>query len=390
MHEKDSMDSGPYSVVDLFSGAGGISLGFEAPERLNGLASLGYSEIGFDSQVFETVFAVDNDEYTAESFRANFDAELYDGDIRDIESFSAYSDADIVVGGPPCQGFSNLNSVKTEELEDERNKLWRQYMRAVEEIDPDVFLIENVPRFLKSQEGARTVEIAEDLGYTTVVDTLWAHEYGVPQKRKRGFVLGSKLGVPFFPAETNGGIRTVEDAIGDLPHEPTEENWHVSRKHVTELSKNRMEEVPYGGNRFDIPEQLLPDCWKNKDRGGTDLFGRLWWERPSVTIRTEFYKPEKGRYLHPEANRSLTIREGARLQTFPDEFEFEGPRTRVAPQIGNALPPKLSYHLAEAVKLHLEGKESRINPEAETEHEVFKKSFRIGEQEQTELATYSD
>ena len=381
------MGDSTYTVADLFSGAGGISLGFERPADINGIGNLGYENIGFESNPFETVLAVEHDDYTAETFRKNFDAEVRETDIRDIDSFAEY-DADIVVGGPPCQGFSNLNSVKTEELEDERNTLWRQFMRAVEEIDPDIFLIENVARFLKSQQGARTVQIAEELGYTTVVDTLWAHKYGVPQKRKRGFVLGSKLGVPFFPEELDTEIRTVDDAIGDLPHEPTEENWHVSRKRVTELSKNRMREVPKGGNRFDIPEELLPDCWKNKDRGGTDLFGRLWWDRPSVTIRTEFYKPEKGRYLHPEANRSITVREGARLQTFPDDFEFVGPRTRVAPQIGNALPPKLAFHLAEAIEAHLGGKESRIDPDAETEHEVFKKSFRIGEQEQTQLASF--
>lgn len=382
------MGDSTYKVVDLFSGAGGISLGFEMPERLNGLADLDYSDIGFDSNPFETILAVEHDDYTAETFRRNFDADVREGDIREMDSFSSYSDADIVVGGPPCQGFSNLNSVKTEELEDERNTLWRQYMRVVEEIDPDVFLIENVPRFLKSGQGARTVQIAEDLGYTTVVDTLWAHQYGVPQKRKRGFVIGSKLGVPFFPEELDEEIRTVKDAFGDLPEEPTEENWHVSRKRVTQLSKDRMEEVPKGGNRFDIPENLLPECWKNKDRGGTDLYGRLWWDRPSVTIRTEFYKPEKGRYLHPEANRSITIREGARLQTFPDDFEFVGPRTRVAPQIGNALPPKLAYHLAEAIKMHLEGEDSHINPDAETEHEIFKKSFRVGDGEQAQLSSF--
>jgi len=384
------MASGKYEVIDLFSGAGGISLGFENPEELNGLADLKYSDIGFSSDLFETTVAVEHDDYTAETFRRNFDAEVIEADIREIDSFSEYSDADIVVGGPPCQGFSNLNSVKTSELEDERNKLWRQYMRAVEEIDPEVFLIENVPRFLKSQEGARTVQIAEELGYTTVVDTLWAHEYGVPQKRKRSFVIGSKLGVPFFPAALDEEVRTVRDAISDLPEEPSEKNWHVSRKRVTELSKKRMREVPKGGNRFDIPTDLLPECWKNKDSGGTDLFGRLWWERPSVTIRTEFYKPEKGRYLHPEANRSITIREGARLQTFPDDFEFVGPRTRVAPQIGNALPPKLAYHLAEALKLHLNGKESTVNPDAETAHEVFKKSFRIGDLQQAELTSFGN
>ncbi|WP_276282735.1 DNA cytosine methyltransferase [Halorussus caseinilyticus] len=333
--------------------------------------------------------AVESDDNTAETFRRNFDGEVIEKDIRNVPSFEMWDDADVVVGGPPCQGFSNLNKTSTEALSDERNELWRHFLRAVEDIDPDVFLIENVSRFLKSREGARAVKIAEELGYTIVVDTLWAHDYGVPQKRKRGFVLGSKLGVPFFPEETDEETRTVRDAFGSLPHEPSEENWHVSRKRVTELSKRRFQEVPPGGNRFDLPKELMPDCWKNKERGGTDLFSRLWWNLPSVTIRTEFYKPEKGRYLHPEANRSITIREGARLQTFPDDFEFVGARTRVAPQIGNAVPPKLAYHLGRAIKSHLEGKKSRINPEAETEHDIFKKSFRIGKQKQSQLATFS-
>ncbi|USZ68739.1 DNA cytosine methyltransferase [Halorussus salilacus] len=378
----------PYKVVDIFSGAGGFSLGFEMPERLNGLADLGYEEIGFDERAFETIAAIEQDDNTAETFRRNFDAEVIEGDVRDVDSFESWDDADVVVGGPPCQGFSNLNKTQTAELDDERNSLWRHFLRAVEDIDPDVFLIENVPRFLKSQEGVRTVEIAEEMGYTTVVDTLWAHKYGVPQKRKRAFVLGSKLGVPFLPEETDGPIRTVADAIGDLPNEPTEENWHVSRKQVTELSKKRFEEVPPGGNRYDLPKELMPECWKNKTQGGTDLFGRLWWDRPSVTIRTEFYKPEKGRYLHPEANRSITIREGARLQTFPDDFEFYGARTRVAPQIGNAVPPKLSYHLGQAMKSHLEGETSSVNPEAETDHEIFEKSFRVGSEKQSQLQAF--
>ncbi|MEA1930407.1 MAG: DNA cytosine methyltransferase [Euryarchaeota archaeon] len=382
------MSRTPYTVVDLFSGAGGMSLGFETPERLNGLADLGYEGIGFDEQAFETALAVELDDETAETFRRNFDAEVRETDIQEIDSFEPWRDADIVVGGPPCQGFSNLNSIKTDELDDERNQLWRQFMRAVKEIDPAVFLIENVPRFLKSGEGARAVQIAEDLGYTTVVDTLWGHDYGVPQKRKRSFILGSKLGVPFFPEPPEGPERTVEDAIGDLPAEPNGDNWHVARKHVTELSRNRMEAVPPGGNRFDIPKELLPECWKNKPTGGTDLYGRLWWDRPSVTIRTEFYKPEKGRYLHPEANRSITIREGARLQTFPDDFEFSGARTRVAPQIGNAVPPKLAFHLGQAIRSHLEGAESQIKPDAETAHEIFKKSFRIGDEKQSELTAF--
>src|SRR6056297_1476853 len=118
------MSKTPYKVVDLFSGAGGISLGLEEPERLNGVGDLGYEELGFEENVFETVLAVEKDDNTAETFRRNFDSEVIEGDIREIESFGEWSDADIVVGGPPCQGFSNLNKTKTTELEDERNTLW--------------------------------------------------------------------------------------------------------------------------------------------------------------------------------------------------------------------------------------------------------------------------
>ena len=250
------MNANSYTIVDLFSGAGGISLGLEAPERLNNLANLGYNGLSFGDASFETILAVEQDDNTAATFRHNFSAEVIEDDIRNISSFSSWENADIVVGGPPCQGFSNLNSIPTSELDDERNNLWRHFMRAVEDIQPSVFLLENVPRFLQSAEGARAVKIAEDIGYQTVVETLWGHDFGVPQKRKRSFILGSKLGVPFFPEPPDEPVRTVYDAIGDLPSEPTNENWHVSRKHVTELSKERMRHVPPGGNREDIPFDL--------------------------------------------------------------------------------------------------------------------------------------
>jgi DNA (cytosine-5)-methyltransferase 1 len=118
-----------------------------------------------------------------------------------------------------------------------------------------------------------------------------------------------------------------------------------------------MKAVHPGGNRLDIPEEYLPECWKDyPDSYGTDLYGRLWWDKPSVTIRADFVKPEKGRYLHPEADRSITMREGARLQTFPDDFEFGTKYKKyVTSQIGNAVPPKLAYHLGVALHRHLDG-----------------------------------
>lgn len=143
--------------------------------------------------------------------------------------------------------------------------------------------------------------------------------------------------------------RTVRDAIGDIPPHPTEKNWHIGRN-PKEISLARYKAIPPGGNRFDLPRELQPKCWIKKTKGGTDLMGRLWWDRPSVTIRTEFFKPEKGRYLHPEEHRPITHREAMRLQSFPDSFVFVGSKIEVAKQVGNAVPPPLAYAVALAVK----------------------------------------
>ena len=382
-------DEPPYKVVDVFCGAGGLSLGLDSPERLNGLGDLGYDLGHDDGRGFETVMGVDHHLPAARTFRREFpDAAVFERDLHEIQYFTAWKDADVVVGGPPCGGFSNLSQTKTDDLDDHRNKLWGQFFRVVEAVDPDVFLIENVPRFLSADEGRQAAEHAELLGYTTVVDTLWAHQYGVPQKRKRVFMFGSKLGVPFFPETTDGSTRTFRDAVDDLPLEPSGENLHDPRENVTEKSRKRMEHVPPGGNRTDIPRELLPDCWIDKE-GGTDLFGRLAWDEPSVTIRTEFYKPEKGRYLHPTENRSITVREAARLQTFPDDFGFCGTsRNDIASQIGNAVPPKLAYHLGEAIMAHLDGENSVIDAKADLPDGALKKAVRIGDSKQSALGSY--
>lgn len=348
----------PYLVADLFSGVGGMSLGLEQPECLNGLGNLGYSGIGPKDKIFETVLAVEEKKYAARGFENNFEsAEVKNRKIQSVKDFSKWNDIDVVVGGPPCQGFSNLNATKTQNLSDSRNGLWREFLRAVADIEPRVFLIENVPRFLKTDEAAALSEKARDLGYNVVASELWAHEYGVPQKRHRAFLIGSRLGRPFLPASLSDDVRTVKDAIGNLTTKPSGENYHFGRN-VTERTRRRMEHVPEGGNRLDIPHRLLPDCWKDyPDNSGTDLYGRLWWDKPSVTIRADFVKPEKGRYLHPEANRSITLREGARLQTFPDDFRFGSEyKKHVTSQIGNAVPPKLAYHIGVALYRHLEGR----------------------------------
>ena len=154
---------------------------------------------------------------------------------------------------------------------------------------------------------------------------------------------------------------TVRDAIADLPTDTDgfdaaydrngRQLLHFGRRPRPESLK-RYRAIPEGGNRFDLARnapELLPRCWAEKPTGTTDVMGRLWWDRPSVTVRTEFFKPEKGRYLHPTADRPITHREAARLQSFPDDFAFEGTKIEIARQIGNAVPPGL----AEAIARHL-------------------------------------
>lgn len=316
--------------------------------------------LGFKRAGFRTVLANEFNAAACETLRQNLIDDVVEGPIEGIRHFPK---ADVVAGGPPCQGFSNLG----ERLPDDpRRQMWRHFLRAVEQAEPQAFVMENVPPLLASQEFVEIERTAQRLGFRIVAGVLNAADYGVPQTRKRAIVIGLRdrqlnIAEPTHPPATHADPRrptaetcklapwrTVREAIGDLPFIPHEANWHVSRN-PTPLSLRRYRHVPPGGNRFDLPRRLMPECWKKKTDGGTDLFGRLWWDRPAVTIRTEFYKPEKGRYLHPEAHRPITHREAARLQGFPDEFNFCGSRIEAGIQIGNAVPPPL----AEAIARHV-------------------------------------
>ena len=339
-------------LVDLFAGAGGLTVGFR--------------EAGFDP-----VFAVEIEKAAAETYRTNFDpdglvatdpsvqAHVYACPIEEIATFPA---ADVVIGGPPCQGFSPLGRDRAHHERAHLNELWRQYLRVVRQVRPKVFVVENVPEFLKSDQFEEFLtEFREDVTlreYQVEHRVLKAVEYGVPQTRRRGIVIGSRIGPPIWPRKTHGPeaqppqpFATVREWIADLPSKPTDTDLHWGRN-PTPMSLERYLAVPEGGNRFDLARNrpdLLPDCWRNKKSGTTDVFGRLWWDRPAFTIRTEFFKPEKGRYLHPQEQRPITHREAARLQTFPDEFVFTGSKIQVARQIGNAVPPKLAEAIGRAV-----------------------------------------
>jgi DNA (cytosine-5)-methyltransferase 1 len=317
--------------------------------------------LGFQRAGFDPVFAVEIEDAAARTYEANFGAHVLAGPIQDVKSFP---DADLVIGGPPCQGFSPLGRDRDARSRELMNTLWREYARALRQVRPLAFVIENVPEFVRSEQFQlflRTAKRDKVLReYEIDYRVLNAVEHGVPQRRRRGIVIASRVGAPAWPEPTHADepglfglapYATVRDAIGDLPLVPSEENWHVSRN-PTAKSLERYRAVPEGGNRFDLAKNrpdLLPDCWARKKSGTTDVFGRLWWNRPAFTIRTEFFKPEKGRYLHPEADRPITHREAARLQTFPDDFAFEGNKTEVARQIGNAVPPLLAERIAGAI-----------------------------------------
>jgi DNA (cytosine-5)-methyltransferase 1 len=253
--------------------------------------------------------------------------------------------------------------------------LWTEYLRALEAVEPRAFVMENVPELLRSAEYAEFKRRAESLGFSVEGEILNAADFGVPQRRRRAIVIGTKASTPPWPFPTHadptlvcdtqtsvGGTApwvTFREAVAGLPLAPDGRDWHRPRKPRPE-SVRRYKAVPRdGGDRFAMQRNLdraglgdlVPRCWREKPTGTTDVFGRLWWDRPALTIRTEFYKPEKGRYLHPSAHRPITVREAARLMSFPDDFVLpeDQAMTSIARQIGNAVPPLLAQRIAESL-----------------------------------------
>jgi DNA (cytosine-5)-methyltransferase 1 len=330
-----------------------------------------------DTGRYEPVLAVEVEAAAAATYAANFvpqGTSVDDHVIADrIENVERFPEVDVIIGGPPCQGFSPLNR---DGVGLERRALWREYLRALRQSGAAAFVMENVPELLRSAEYVSFKSLAEqELGYTVEGRVLNAADYGVPQRRRRAIVIGVRGGRIPWPKQTHfdpalglpidgAPWRTFGDAVSGLPRKPTGDDWHIGRNPRPE-SIIRYQHVPHdGGNRFQMQASLdaaglghlVPACWRNKPRGTTDVFGRLYWNRPAFTIRTEFYKPEKGRYLHPTEDRPITIREAARCMSFPDDFVFplDQKWTEIAKQIGNAVPPLLARAIAQALATRLE------------------------------------
>ncbi|WP_445354498.1 DNA cytosine methyltransferase [Microbulbifer sp. EKSA008] len=337
--------------IDLFSGAGGMSLG-----------ALG---AGIDVQQ-----VVEADKYAAATYLANHQP-LHGVFADDIRKFrhqpvqNRDNEGLIVFGGPPCQGFSTSNQ-KTRSIDNEKNWLFQEFVRVVREAQPDWFVFENVRGILETEGGIFVEQIVEEferIGFTVSTKLLHATDYGVPQKRARFFIIGSSHGITYrFPDPTHNTPVTVDEAINDLPfiHNGANQcrleysneantsyikglrgrkkscnNNLVTRN--SDLIVERYRHIPQGGNWEDIPDDLMGN-YADKSRCHTGIYRRLKLDAPSVVIGN--YR--KNMLIHPTQDRGLSVREAARLQSFPDKFIFKGSIGFQQQQVGNAVPPLLA------------------------------------------------
>lgn len=355
------MPRNKFTIIDLFAGAGGLSLGFEM-------------------EGFKVLLANEYDSSIAEAYiRNRNNPNMIIADIKSLpikETFEKYKNkVTVVVGGPPCQGYSQKGQRKT--INDDRNFLFRYFVDVVSEVQPLYFVMENVPNLLTAEKGYfknEIIKLFEGLGYVVNADILCAANYGVPQNRNRAFIIGKKGGnIPVRMPQKENKTITIWDAISDLNYlnsgEGTNEQLYTSIPSSEYQSKMRLNSTklfnhiatnhskvalarmnmipPKGGKEYLPPEQLTKSIYS-----GT-------WERMdaddiSVTITTRFDTPASGKFMHPFLNRAITVREAARIQSFPDTFHFYGSKTSQMKQVGNAVPPLLAQAVAKAIIADIE------------------------------------
>lgn len=339
-----------YNVVSLFSGGGGL-------------------DIGFKRAGFNIVWAVDINQDAVNSYAHNVGKEIVCGDLYEID-ITNLPKCDFVIGGPPCQSFSLAGNRHSD---DKRGRLVWRYIEILKELQPKGFLFENVTGLLsaKNSDGEKILPLLfkafAEIGYSISYQVINAADYGVPQLRKRVIIVGFKgfLTNFEFPKPThneNGsnGLKkyvSVEDALGDLPKASLDCGIaeHVPPT-MSKLDQYICEHVKPGGNYMDIPDEVNSVRIQRlkRDGGHTTCYGRMLPNKPSYTVNTYFNRPNVGCNIHYSEPRLITVREAMRLQTFPDEYEFVT-RTKQAKNliIGNAVPPKLAEVLACQVKKYL-------------------------------------
>ena len=354
------------NVVSLFSGGGGLDLGFIA-------------------EGYNIIWAIDNNKNATETYKANIGNHIMCADINQID-ISKIPHADVVIGGPPCQSFSLAGN---RNVEDERGQLVWKYIHIIEQVQPKAFVFENVTGLLsaKNSQGEKIIELLKiafrKIGYTIEQQVMNAADYGIPQRRKRVIIVGLKDEKFEFPkpthSEDGAGLKryvSVEEALGDLPEAISDENGVVNysmpaqsefqkfvRRNVvitehfipqmSELDEYIVSHVKPGGNYMDIPADVNSSRIRRlqRDGGHTTCYGRLAPDKPSYTINTYFNRPNVGCNIHYKENRLITVREALRLQSFPDDYKIVSSSKQGRNLIvGNAVPPMLAGIIARELK----------------------------------------
>ena len=349
----------PYTIIDLFSGAGGLSYGFAAQRE------------------FHIIAANEVDKDIARAYTLNHPhVDMLQGDIADLNNelllnIAKNQPVDLIRGGPPCQSYSTLGKRQM----DDRANLFLQYKRVLEILKPQAFVFENVVGILSMDKGRLFQTVQQEfktLGYQIKYQVLNAVNFGVPQYRERVILVGFYQSNPFvYPTSTHGEGKlpyvTLKDAIGDLPpiasgqqnnqylcppyneflnfvrqNNTTTLTEHASPKNGEHLIKI-MQALKDGQGKDSLPPNLRPKS------GYGNTYAKLWWNRPATTITRNFACPSSSRCIHPRDSRALSIREGARLQSFPDNYQFFGSQGTKRLEIGNAVPPLLSIAIAKSM-----------------------------------------
>lgn len=375
------MQPNKWKAISLFAGAGGCSLGF--------------SEAGV-----EIISAYENAESAIKTYNKNFTGDKCHNvdlatcnfeELRDDLGLKR-GDLDLIIGGPPCQGFTTAGN---RFWADPRNKLAQNYAKALESFHPRWFMMENVEGMLTTAKGVYVVECIRkmiELGYSVYLRKVYMQEYGIPQRRKRVILVGNKDGKAFeFPkvaksasgAIYRNGTTTLRDAIGDLENKDIPAIDHI-RKQESGIQLERIAYLSTGQSMKDLPEHLQHDSFKRRasrrvcdgtpteKRGGAPSgLKRLSYKEPCLTITSA----ATTEFIHPTENRMLTIRECARIQTFPDTFVFEGTDAQKMQQIGNAIPPRFAKQIAEQIFLADDNPKFQFSPSL-VDYEVTKASAK--------------
>lgn len=333
------------TAIDLFSGSGGLTCGLK-------------------KSGFEVIGAVEKCGLASETYRSNHKStELWNTDIQSVDLSVLKrklglkkKTLDLLAGCPPCQGFSTLKTLNGKQSsEDPQNDLIFEFQRFVCELLPKTVMLENVPALAQDYRMTQFCDALKGLGYSVEFKVLDVSKFGVPQRRRRTILLASLYGAIDWASESKK-VKTVADAIKFLPkvgesgdplHDLPEKRSAKVQKLISMIPKD-------GGSRTDLDESLQLDCHKRCD-GFKDVYGRMAWDRVSPTITSGCTNPSKGRFIHPEEDRAITLREAALLQTFPKKYKFSlaGGKGGAALMIGNALPPQFVYLHANKVYEHL-------------------------------------